>query len=204
MSNYYEAFYGYTGLFPILDDTEDQAHKVALRKQLADLGFGPGSLFSRAGLVHGARLFIIDDVVYNGHPTPEEHLQYSYLLLSMTFDGELAPLAERIAAAGSSEWQDVFSHCHGFNRNAAHTGLSVLEYLKKGQITTSFLYVDAKGSLDSTLRALVLQREVGLMLEKAQTLDIAARKQLVLELAAKMNALPAPQPGGFFGKTELN
>jgi len=204
MSNYYGKFYGYTGLFPILDDTENCVHKVALRKLLAELPLGRGSLFSRTGLVHGARLFIIDDVVYNGHPTPEEHLQYSYLLLSMTFDGELANLAEKLSAAGGNEWQSVFSHCHGFDSNAAHNGQSVLDYLQKGQITTSFLYVDADGNLDTTLRALILQKEIGLLVEKAQSLDTPTRKQLVLKLAARMSALPPPEPGDFMPIMEDN
>ena len=197
MSNYYGKFYGYTGLFPILDDTEDaEPHRMVLRKLLAELPNGKGSLFSRTGLVHGARLFLLDDVVYNGAPTPEEHLRYSYVVLSMTFDGELSTLARNIAEAGGNEWTAVFSHCYGFPKQAL-SAAAVLDYLQKGQITTSFLYVDADGDLKTTLRALVLQRELGLLLEQAQLQDTAGKKALVRELAARLAALPDPQAGDF-------
>jgi hypothetical protein len=197
VSNYYDKFYGYTGLFPILDDTEDaEPHRTALRKLLAELPNGTGSLFSRTGLVHGARLFLLDDVVFNGAPTPEEHLKYSYVVLSMTFDGELAPLAQRIASVGGDEWASVFRHCYGFPDKAPSAD-SVLDYLQKGQITTSFLYVDADGDLKTTLRALVLQRELGVLLEQAQLQDTKGKKALVRELAARIAALPEPQPGDF-------
>src|SRR5271155_4894554 len=89
---------GYTGLFPIIEEAGSRSHAVELRGVLAALRTGVGSLFSRTRLVHGARLFVIDDVVYNGHPSREDHLAYGYLAMSITFDGDLAALAEGIAA----------------------------------------------------------------------------------------------------------
>jgi hypothetical protein len=197
VSNYYDKFYGYTGLFPILEEDHlDCSHTQQLRTLLANLPNARGSLFSRTGLVHGARFFILDDVVYNGHPTHEEHLQYNYLALSLTFDGELSALAERIAANAAEEWGEVFRHCYGFPATKL-TSANVLQLLQQGQITTSFLYVDARGPLIQTLRALALQREVGFMLEQGQLLDTAGKRKLVQALKQRYAAMPDPVPGDF-------
>jgi hypothetical protein len=196
VSNYYGKFYGYTGLFPILRDAEGEAHCLALRKNLSELPNASGSLFSRTGLVHGARLFIIDDVVYNGHPTPVEHLQYSYLALSLTFDGELEQLSKQIAKHGGEEWDSIFSHCYAISEDIGSAD-SVLALLRKGQITTSFLYVDADGDLQTTLRALALQKEVALLVEEAQFLGIDAKKKMVQELSKRMADMPEAVPGDF-------
>ena len=74
-THYYEKFYGYTGFFPILKGkNREVSHTIELRQILNVLPNDGGSLFSRTGLVHGARLFILDDVIYNGHPSTAEHL----------------------------------------------------------------------------------------------------------------------------------
>jgi len=197
MSNYYDKFYGYTGFFPILEDTESSCgHTLTLRETLSRLEIGENSIFSKTGLVHGARIFILDDVVYNGHPTKEEHLQYNYLVFSMTFDGELDALAKRISATVGQDWDSIFSHCYGFS-SQQKTSESILEFLKKGQITTSFLYVDAAGDLQTTLRALIAQNELASLVANAQFLDSAARKTMVLELAEKLSKNPDPIPGEY-------
>ena len=200
MSNRYDHFYGYTGLFPIIDDLQAESHLDILREALLVLPNGRGSLFSRTGLVHGARLFIIDDAIYNGRPSREDHFTYSYLGLSLTFDGELEALADRIAAVGADEFKAIFSHCFGF-RSAA-TSADVLAYLRACQVTTTFLYVDADADLETTLTALVTQRRVAAMIERAQGCSAQDRKALVRDLAAQLKLLPKQEPGGFADSNE--
>jgi len=195
VSNYYGKFYGYTGLFPILDNTDTNNHIVELRSLLSTLSNKQGSLFSRTGLVHGARFFILDDVVFNGSPTPEEHLKNAYLVLSMTFDGELEDLAEKIAALGESDWGRVMSHCHSVADTRPHE--VVLDQLRRGQVTTSFLYVDADADLKSTLKALLLQRKVSDLIVSGQGATIQERKKLVRNFADHFNSIEIPSPGDF-------
>lgn len=195
MSNYYGKFYGYTGLFPILDNDESHSHTVELRNLLSTLSDGRGSLFSSTGLVHGARFFILDDVVFNGSPSPEEHLKNSYLVLSMTFDGELEGLAEKIAALGESDWGRVMSHCHSVSDAKPHE--SVLAQLRQGQITTSFLYVDADADLNGTLKALLLQRKVADLVVSGQGASTQERRALVRNLVEQLKTAEIPTPGDF-------
>lgn len=197
MSNYYEKFYGYTGFFPILKDQKREiSHTIELRQVLSVLPNAGGSLFSRTGLVHGARIFILDDVVYNGHPTTAEHLEYEYLAVSLTFDGELESLVERLAEFGGEEFKNIFCHCYGYSEIEMSSS-SILSFLKTGQVTTSFLYVEADGDLQETLRALLAQKLIAEMLEKAQFLNTNDKKALVLATAAKISSAKLPLAGDF-------
>lgn len=197
MGNYYDKFYGYTGFFPILKkEKKEVSHTIELRQLLSVLPNAGGSLFSRTGLVHGARLFILDDVVYNGHPTTAEHLEYEYLVVSLTFDGELEDIAKQLAEVGSEEFKNIFSHCYGYS-DADMSASSFLRFLKAGQVTTSFLYVEADGDLQETLRALLAQKLIAEMLEKAQFLNTADKKALVLATAAKISSAKLPLAGDF-------
>jgi hypothetical protein len=177
MGNRYEQFYGYTGLFPIREDSRAASHVEALRSELAALPFGVGSMFSRTGLVHAARMFVIEDVIDNGHPTREEHLPYPYLAMSLTFDGDLAELAKRIAARCLPDFDQIFSHCYGYPRVDPS---DVFGYLVACQVETTYLYVDVgDAGLERVLKALVAQRLIANL------------------IVAQMPTLAVSPPGGF-------
>jgi hypothetical protein len=197
MSNRYDQFYGFTGLFPVRNDPNvPVSHATALRATLAALDNGPGSLFSRTGLVHASRLFLIDDVIYNGAPQHEEHLAYAYLAFSLTFDGQLEKLVGKLAAVGQPELDRIFVHCFGYTLGPDPE--SLLWFLQTGQVTTTFLYVDASElNLQATQRALLVQREVADMVLRGQGLSVAERKQLVAETAKRLRDSTPPVPGGF-------
>ena len=196
MSNRYGQIYGYTGFFPIIEEARSQSHAEQLRGILAALPTGEGSLFSRTRLVHGARLFVMDDVVYNGHPSREEHLAYSYLAMSITFDGDLAGLAERIAALGAAEFDRIFSHCYGYE--GVGSPKEILAYLEACRVETTFLYVDADdASLEEILRAIHAHARIARMIESAQGKSPSERKALVRALSAWIGQLSPPPPGAF-------
>ena len=196
MSNRYGPKYGYTGFFPIIEDGPMQSHVEELRGALTALPFGAGSLFARTGLVHGARMFILDDVIYNGHPSREEHFAYSYLTLSMTFDGELEALSAEISATDFGECDTIFSHCHGYP--GVKSAEAWLAYLKACQVETTYLYVDVDdATLMETLRALRAHSLIAQMIEQAQGKPAGERKALVRALAARLAAAPEPQAGAF-------
>jgi hypothetical protein len=87
----------YTGLFPIIEEASSRSHAVELRGVLAALPTGEDRCFRAPRLVYGARLFVIDDVVYNGHPSREDHLAYGYRAMSITIP---SLTALRLLAAG--------------------------------------------------------------------------------------------------------
>jgi hypothetical protein len=195
MANTSGKIYGYTGFFPIREDAKGSGVDD-LRTVLAEAADGPGSLFARTGLVHVARFFIIDDVIYNGAPSHEEHLAYSYLAVSLTFDGALEDLAAKLAQVGAPELGRVFAFCYGYP--AEPNAAALLDYLRGGQVETTFLFADDDmHSLTATLRALSVQRLVSDMVLAGQGLDAPARKDLVRRTMERVAALQPPEPGGF-------
>ena len=192
--NRYDNFYGYTGLFPIRpSDGDGSAPARDLRRDLTELANGPGSMFSRTGLVHGARLFVLSDVVFNGHPSPIDHLRDQYLVLSVTFDGDLDPFLRRVYERSADEWARVFRHTQGYPDPLNPDGL--ISHVRACQITTSFLYVDAEADLDRTRLARAAQRELRKMVQAAQGQATGQRRILVKETLERLRALPPAIPG---------
>ncbi len=186
---------GYSGFFPILADDESHAHRDALRAALMALPSGEGSLFSRTRLVHGARMFVLADAVYNGRPSREEHFAHAYLAVSITFDGPLATMCAAVAANGAAEFLALFSHCHGCPATA--DAATVLGYFEACRIDPSFLYVDTDASLEDVLAAIRRHALIADLVLQGQGKPAAERKALVRNLAAEIAALPKTEPGGF-------
>jgi hypothetical protein len=196
MGNRYGDFYGYTGLFPVIDDPRGaESHLDVLREMLNRLDAGPGSMFARAGLVHGARLFLVDDIIDNGYPALPEHLPYAYLALSMTFDGPLERLAAALSATAAGDLAAIFDHCYGFRGAGTPEGL--LSYLRAGQVTTTFLYVDAEAPLWRVLAALKVQAMSRDLVVQGQGASLAERRRLVDAFARAVRTLETDPPGGF-------
>ena len=197
MGDHYGRFLGYTGFFPILREPGQPSRVNPLRAALAALPFGEGSMFARAGLVHGARLFVIDALPDNGRPARTEHLEQPWLVFSATLDGDLGALAARLATVARQECETLFSHCHGFA--GAGSAEALLGYFTACRHETTFLYVDVDDfDLEETLRALVAQGWIADLVERCQGLSPAERKREVAALAERIRTMPTPEPGGYF------
>lgn len=194
VGNRYDNFYGYTGLFPILpSDGDGSSPGRDLRRDLATLPNGPGSMLSRTGLVHSARLFVLEDVVFNGHPSSAEHLRHQYLVVSITFDGDLEPLLRRVFENSGPEWSRVFRHTWGFPDIL--DAESLIAHVRARQINTTFLYVDAEADLKDTLHALSVQSEISEMVQANQGKGTAERRSLVKDTIARIRLSSATIPG---------
>ncbi len=199
MGNRYDNFYGYTGLFPIRKSTGDGSSPLRdLRRELEALPFGRDSLLSRTGLVHGARMFVIDDVVFNGYPAKEEHLNHAYLVVSVTFDGELEQLVKRIAETGGDDWTKVFKNTVAFPEQVDYE--SILRHVKACQLTTSFLYVDAEADLVRTLKALQAQKIIFDMVKTNQSLTTGQRREQIRQTLERINNSEPTVPGDYTDK----
>jgi len=76
--------YGFTGLFPIKNDTDCSA----LRSTLRSLDNHPlGSPLSSLDIVHMARFVIVDRLSFQGEPAKYDRLLSAYLLFTCDFDG---------------------------------------------------------------------------------------------------------------------
>ena len=81
MPNQNGSVYGLTILSPIIDDeTATPSHDLQIRSYLATLSTREDSPFALAPGTHLARLVVMDDVIYVGMPSCEEHLKSKYLV----------------------------------------------------------------------------------------------------------------------------
>jgi hypothetical protein len=158
--------YGLTLLCPILpgmpkqapQGANDQTHADLIRFQLQQLTVNEQSPMARVPNTYLSRLWVLNDVPYQGHPATLEHLQSAYLVFSSNFHGELEDYLHGMWKAVEPEIRAVLQHCVGFDRvtNAA----TFIQYIKKCQVTTTFFF---NGSSDEPLavqlKSLYLKQE---------------------------------------------
>jgi hypothetical protein len=200
MPNKNGSVYGLTILSPIKSGSKAEvSYNLALRMYLAKLPRHDGSPFAKVSSTHLARLVVMDDVIYVGMPTCEEHLRSHYLIFESNFDGDLDPYLEQMWREIPDTVNAVWEHCVGF------PGTKSLEdfkaYMKKCQIETTFYFADVNDkTVQQTLLALQTQSAVAAFVEKNQGKPAnvlqAAFKQFVKDLKSS----PRPKPASRHGK----
>jgi hypothetical protein len=160
MANQSGRVYGLTLLCPIIDDERAiPSHDLQIRYHLSKLPLGSDSPFAVAPGTHLARLVVLDDVIYVGMPTCEEHLNSKYLVFECNCDGNrdsyLSGLLEHIP----TELDAIWKHCTGFPGTADRTAF--LRYMKSCQVDTTFFFAPVNDkNVTQTLSALQTQRAV--------------------------------------------
>jgi hypothetical protein len=195
MANRNGNVYGLTILSPIINDpAADVSHAVAIRMYLAGLARNESSPFAKVSSTHMARLTVMDDVVFVGHPAHEEHLKSRYLVFESNFDGELDAYLTRMAREISEAVEAVWAHCIGY------PGLADVEkfvaYMKKCQLTTTFYFADVNDkTVQETLRALHIQNGLATFIERNQGKPPAQLQAAFAEFWSSVQNSPPPAPG---------
>jgi hypothetical protein len=178
MPNYDAGHYFLTVFAPIrldsvLIDGQSHARRHLIREVLADLptgertvaskGKGNNSPFARSFSTHFVRMFVLDDVVFNGRsgvdtlwsklrktnllkPQPVDRLSTPFLVLSVDFDAanggesELNAYLTDLWGRASTELTEIFQHCVGFESTA--TARDFCRYIQKCQIETTMPFND--------------------------------------------------------------
>jgi hypothetical protein len=199
MANQSGSVYGLTVLSPILQDaTADTSHNCAIREYLAKLPDDERSPFARFAGTHMARLAVMDDVVFVGKPSCEEHLKSQYLVFETNFDGDLDSYLENMARNLREEINAVWKHCWGFPelKDLSNDVPAFVAYMKRCQLTTTFYFADVNNhTVQETLRALQAQAAVTRFIEKNQGLPAALLQEKFVSFVQKVANAPAPVPG---------
>jgi hypothetical protein len=148
--------YALTLLCPILqglpkkapEGMNDQTYADLSRYQLQQLAVNEESLMAGVPNTYLSRLFVLNDVLYQGRPAILEHLKSNYLVFSSNFHGELEDYLTGMWNALEREIRAILQYCVGFDRvtNVA----TFIEYVKACQVTTTFFF---NGSSDEPLAA---------------------------------------------------
>lgn len=195
MANQNGAVYGLTILSPIIDDkTAVPSHDLQIREYLASLPTGEESPFALAPGTHLARLVVMDDVVYVGMPSCEEHLKSKYLIFESNLDGDLESYLTGLARTVPQHLDAIWSHCVGYP--GAADAQAFVDYMKACQLETTFFFAAVNDkSVTQTLRALQTQRAVADFIADHQGMKPG---QLQIEFARFVEELKseaAPRPG---------
>ncbi len=178
MPNYDAGHYFLTVFAPVrldsvLIDGQSHARRHLIREALAALpagertviskGRGNNSPFARSFSTHFVRMFVLDDVVFNGRapadslwsklrktnllkPQPVDRLSTPFLVLSVDFDAangnesELNAYLTDLWGRASAELTDIFQHCVGFEGVA--TAADFCRYIIKCQVETTMPFND--------------------------------------------------------------
>jgi hypothetical protein len=195
MANQSGNVYGLTILSPILEDANaETSHNCALRMTLASLPRDEHSPFAKVSSTHLARLVVMDDVVYVGMPSCEEHLKSQYLLLETNFDGDLDTYLARMAREIGSEVHAVWQHCYGYP--GVQDVDAFIAYMKRCQVTTTFYFADVNDkTVAQTLTALQTQAAVARFIEEHQSMSATELQRSFAEFLQKLRNAQAPVPG---------
>jgi hypothetical protein len=195
MPNENGSVYGLTVLSPILDDdSATPSHDLQIREYLAHLPTDERSPFAIAPSTHLTRLVVMDDVIYVGAPSCEEHLKYKYLVWECNFDGDLDTYLKALVQTVPDAIHAIWSHCVGYPGTGDLD--KFLTYMKACQIETTFFFAAVNDkSRTQALTALQTQRAVADFIATHQGLDAVQLQREFLVFAKKLKAAPVPIPG---------
>ena len=195
MANQSGSVYGLTLLSPIChDETAETSHNCAIRMKLAAMPRDEFSPFAKVSSTHMARLVVMDDVVYVGAPSCEEHLRSQYLIFETNFDGDLDTYLSRMAREIPEEVHAVWQHCWGYP--GVENVDAFIAYMKKCQVTTTFFFADVNNkTVQETLCALQTQSAVARFIQGAQGLSPSELQAAFAKFMLELRNAPPPVPG---------
>jgi len=203
MPNQNGTVYGLTILSPIIDDDRaTPSHDLKIREYLATLPTGEESPFAIAPGTHLARLVVMDDVIYVGAPSCEEHLRSKYLVFESNCDGDMESYLRGLAASVPQHFDAIWNHCVGYP--GAANVQAFLDYMKACQIETTFFFAAVNNkSVTETLTALQTQRAVADFIACHQGMKSERLQKEFVEFMTVLKSAPVPKPGGMTPRRDI-
>ena len=192
MGNRNGKVFGLTFLSPILDDERaTPSHDLQIRYALAQWKVDETSPFALAPGTHLCRLVVMDDVIYVGMPSCEEHLKSKYLVFETNCDADAGEYLAGLARTIPQALDEVWGHCVGYPGVAGF-----VEYMKRCQVETSFFFAAVNDrSVTEALRGLMVQRAAADFVCEQQGKPAAELQAGFLEFYAEVKRRPTPKPG---------
>lgn len=147
MGNKFGNAYGLTVLIPVKNGAEDnRAYDKIVRDELQAWKLADISPLAKVPNTYLSRVFLLNDVFYEGKPAIEEHLNNKYLVFSSNFYGDLDTYLTGMWDAIEKELKDFLRHCVAFDNVKSAAGF--VKYIKRCQIKNSLFF---NGSTDKPL-----------------------------------------------------
>jgi hypothetical protein len=122
--------YGLTTLCPLANDSQDeQSYAAIVKGLLRELPLDEQSPFAQVPNTYLCRLFVLDDVFFEGFPAAEDHLKSKYLVFVAELHGDLDTYLHGLWARAESSVRSIWRYCIGFD--AVHDAATFVRYIKK-------------------------------------------------------------------------
>lgn len=151
--------YGLTTLCPIKGGGEgNRSYASIVRERLETLGVNEQSPWARVPNTYLSRLYVLDDVVFEGKPAREEHLKSAYLVFVADLHGALDDYLRGMWRAAEADVKRIWTHCVGFD--AVRGAEDFVAYINKCQVKTTFFFNGSNDlPLAEQLKGLYLKQE---------------------------------------------
>jgi hypothetical protein len=178
--------YGLTTLCPLINDChKDESSAVIVRQRLRALDVDENSPMARVPNTYLCRLFVLDDVFYQGFPAHSEQLKSKYLVFVAEIHGELRPYLQGMWQNAQAMIREIWEFCVGFNQ--VHNADDFVKYIEKCQVPTTFYF---NGSTDEPLaeqlKALYVKQELSKFAHANQGKDPVALQRAFKEFVANV------------------
>lgn len=159
MPNVSNNAYGLTLVCPIKNGALNyQSYASITRQHLQTLETHQNSPLAKVPNTFFARFYILNDVLYQGGNSNEDHLKSKYLVFSSNFHGALEDYLKGFWGHAKDEVALIWQHCVAFE--GVNSCSSFIDYVKKCQIETNYYFNGSTGApLDEQLKALYLKQE---------------------------------------------
>lgn len=204
MANQSGSVYGLTLVCPIIDDDRAvPSHDLQIRYHLSKLPLGTDSPFAIAPGTHLIRLVVLDDVIYVGMPSCEEHLNSKYLVVECNCDGDRDSYLTGLARHIPQELDAIWNHCAGYP--GCKDLPAFLDYMKKCQLDTTFFFAPVNDkSVTQTLAALQTQRAVAAFIATHQRCTDEHLLQDFQVFVERLRKDPPPRPASHWFSRTMN
>lgn len=186
--------YALTTLCPLINDSEDdQSYAAIIKGRLRNLPLDEASPLARVPHLYMCRLFVLDDVFYQGKPAKEDHLKSKYLVFVAELHGARDTFLAGLWQNAETFIREIWQHCVGFN--GVDSAQDFIHYTEKCQVETTFYF---NGSNDAApaeqLKALYLKQEFGKFARAHQGKDPATLQRAFNEFAARVEPFNVHKP----------
>jgi hypothetical protein len=152
--------YALTTLCPLVGGSKDDQSAAALvRAYLRRVHLDHASPMAKVPNTYLCRFFVLDDVIYQGHPARLDRLKSRYLVFVAEIHGELEPYLRGMWENAQGFVRGVWQYCVGFASQADDAD-GFVRYIKRCQVETTFYFNGSTDeSLEAQLKSLYLKQE---------------------------------------------
>ena len=186
--------YGLTTLCPLENDSQDdQSYAALIKGRLRALPLDENSPFAGVPNTYLCRMFVLDDVFFEGHPAREDHLKSKYLVFIAELHGDLDTYLHGLWTRAESSVRSLWQFCIGFGD--VHDAKSFVRYIKKCQVETTFYFNGSNDEpLAEQLKALYVKQELAKFAHAQQGKDATTLQRAFREFIERIepNNLAGP------------